>query len=269
MGSTGADTFATEQEELTVLITGFSPFKKDYPVNPAWEIASRLRDYLPPVRAKKPYSPSDPILPPIRLLVHPEPVRVNYQVVRGLVPELWNLDSKEDAEGNTNGWGPKPTKIDFAIHIGMAGPRPFYCIERRGHRDGYALKDVDGEFLGDQNRRVKEGKDWVWDGVPKELLSDLDVDDVLERWKKHSPEGSDLRISEDAGHFLCDFIYFSSLAHLYKAGERRRVVFLHVPCEGSEAQLATGTGLAYQLIRSIAESEVVRRARTRKEAHEL
>ncbi len=29
----------------------------------------------------------------------------------------------------------------------------------------------------------------------------------------------DLRISTNAGHYLCDFIYFSSLAHLWKAGQ--------------------------------------------------
>lgn len=68
-----------------------------------------------------------------------------------------------------------------------------------------------------------------------------------------------MRVSEDAGHYLCDFIYFSSLAHLYKAGERRRVLFLHVPCDASEHSIALGRELLLQLIRSVAESEVARR----------
>jgi pyrrolidone-carboxylate peptidase len=71
----------------------------------------------------------------------------------------------------------------------------------------------------------------------------------------------DLRISEDAGHYLCDFIYFSSLAHLYKAGERRRVVFLHVPSDASEHSIATGTEVMLQLVRSVVESEMARRRR--------
>lgn len=44
----------------------------------------------------------------------------------------------------------------------MAGPRLFYSIERRAHRDGYAIRDVDGELLGDEPRRAAEGPDWVW-----------------------------------------------------------------------------------------------------------
>ena len=69
----------------------------------------------------------------------------------------------------------------------------------------------------------------------------------------------DLRISEDAGHYLCDFIYFSSLAHLYKDGERRRVVFLHVPSDASEHSIAAGKEVMLQLLRSVVESEMARR----------
>lgn len=110
----------------------------------------------------------------MRILVHPEAVRVNYQTVRGLVPRLWDL-------------GGDKRRIDVAIHIGMAGPAMAYSVERRGHRDGYALKDVDGELLKDQDRRLREGKDWVWHNMPKEMETDFDLDDVLGRWKKHSP----------------------------------------------------------------------------------
>ncbi|KAK3693725.1 hypothetical protein B0T22DRAFT_436885 [Podospora appendiculata] len=242
------------QDELTVLVTGFGPFKQDFPVNPSWEITKDLPNYLPPLRAKGKASRSSApvVLPSVHLLVHPEPIRVNYETVRELVPKLWDLERTTE---------PDRPKIDIAIHIGMAGPRPFYCIERQAHRDGYAMKDVDNEFLRDQERRVRQGKDWVWYGQPKELLTDFDLDDVLSRWKDNSPDGLDLRISDDAGHYLCDFIYFSSLAHLHKAGEKRNVVFLHVPCDSSEQSIATGKELLLQLIRSIAESEVTRRAK--------
>lgn len=68
----------------------------------------------------------------------------------------------------------------------------------------------------------------------------------------------DLRISEDAGHYLCDFIYFSSLAHLYKAGRRRKVLFLHVPSDASEHGIAIGREILLQLVRSVVESELAR-----------
>lgn len=65
----------------------------------------------------------------------------------------------------------------------------------------------------------------------------------------------DLRISEDPGRYLCDFIYYSSLAHLYKANRPRKVVFLHVPSDASDAYVGQGRELAVNLIRSIVESE--------------
>lgn len=149
------------------------PFKAQHPKNPSWEIASRLPEYLPPYRVRAGKQP--PVdLPPVRILVHPEAIRVNYQTVRGLVPQLWETDGTK-------------RRIDAAIHIGMAGPAPVYSIERRGHRDGYVLKDVDGELLKDQERRLREGEDWVWHGLPKELETELDLDDVLARWRGHSP----------------------------------------------------------------------------------
>ena len=72
--------------------------------------------------------------------------------------------------------------------------------------------------------------------------------------------GRDLRISEDAGRYLCDFIYFSSLAHLYKAGVRRNVVFFHVPSENSTRNFTMGRELLLQLVRSMVESELAHRA---------
>ena len=44
---------------------------------------------------------------------------------------------------------------------------------------------------------------------------------------------------------MCDFIYFSSLAHLWKAGEARRVLFLHVPSDSSDKSVSTGLELGY------------------------
>jgi len=92
-------------------------------------------------------------------------------------------------------------------------------------------------------------------------LSSKDGADI-DWWQKHL----DLRISEDAGHYLCDFIYFSSLAHLYKAGEERKVLFLHVPSDASEHSVAIGRELVLQLVRSVVESEMVRRRKAEGEA---
>ncbi|KAK4464159.1 hypothetical protein QBC42DRAFT_337110 [Cladorrhinum samala] len=256
MGSIQTD---ASKEEIKVLITGFAPFKQDYPVNPSWEIVSSLPDYLPPIRPKTAAAPSSALLPPIRLLVHPEPIHVSYRTVRSLVPTLHSQ------------------KPDIVVHVGMAGPRAYYSIERRGHRDGYQMQDVDGKYLADYEDVNSD--DWVWKDLPEEIETDFDCEDVLRKWKNYSPRYSDLRISEDAGHYLCDFIYFSSLAELYKKGKRegegggegevrKKVIFLHVPSDASEGAVLRGRELLLQLVRGVVECELERKKDDSKEGEE-
>ncbi|KAF4978292.1 hypothetical protein FZEAL_5303 [Fusarium zealandicum] len=231
------------------------PFREQYPVNPSWEIAKGLPSHLPPLRAKDPNSRhAAAVLPKVRILVHPEPIRVNYQVVRGLVPTLYEV-----YQGR---------RVDMVIHIGMAGPRPFYCVERRGHRDGYKHTDVDEEKPDEEEER-KPGSDWPWHGLPEELETDLDADDVVARWQGHSSDDMDLRVSEDAGRFMCDFIYFSSLAHLWKMQRSRKVLFLHVPADASPQSIDTGRELVLNLVRSMVESDADRKYELREGNGEL
>ena len=61
----------------------------------------------------------------------------------------------------------------------------------------------------------------------------------------------DARPSNDAGHYLCDFIYYASLAHFYKAGGERPVMFLHVPGEAEEEDIERGREVAIALIRGM------------------
>ncbi|KAH7188653.1 uncharacterized protein B0J16DRAFT_98749 [Fusarium flagelliforme] len=229
-----------EPDEISVLVTGFGPFREQYPINPSWEIASRLPSHLPPLRAKDPNSRhAAAVLPTVRISVHPEPIRVNYKVVRGLAPSFYDAAHR----------------YDVVIHIGMAGPRPFYSIERRGHRDGYKHADVDGELIDQDEDREKD--DWPWRGLPEEIETDLDIDQVLTLWKGHSSEEDDVRISEDAGHYLCDFIYYSSLSELWKQQRPRKALFLHVPADASPDNIERGRDLTLNLIRSIVESEIL------------
>lgn len=180
------------QEEVTVLVTGFQachhtqfrllyiiyadwmrpqPFRSEYPINPSWEIAKSLPEYLPPLRAKNPDSRYAVNIPPVRILVHPEPIRVSYKAVREVVPSFW----EETYAGH---------KIDIVIHIGMAGPRHVYQIETRGHRTGYKSLDVDGKHLDELDGKRDES--WIWHNLPDELRTDLNIQDIWERWQQHS-----------------------------------------------------------------------------------
>ncbi|KAI9903137.1 hypothetical protein N3K66_002489 [Trichothecium roseum] len=254
-------------DEMTVLVTGFGPFREQYPVNPSYEIAKSLPAYLPALAAPPSKAGADtaPLpIPETRILVHPEPIRVNYQRVRALVPSLWDepMPGEAGGEGEEAAWHGRT--IDAAVHIGMAGPRQVYQVERRAHRRGYRRADVDGETLAED----EDAEDWRWRDYPDELETNIDVDDVLKRWKGHSPKHLNLRISEDAGRYLCDFIYYSSLSHLWARGRPRKVVFLHVPADASEKAVARGTALAVSLIRSIVESETLSRAGERGKAQD-
>jgi pyroglutamyl-peptidase len=177
--------------------------------------------------------------------------------VRGLVPSFYDT----------------LRPFDVVIHIGMAGPRPFYSIERRGHRDGYKHPDVDGEIIDSDEDRQKD--EWPWRGLPEEIETELHLDQLLSLWQGHSSvseeqlwsfgllltilpkEYDDLRISEDAGHYLCDFIYYSSLSELWKHQRPRKTVFLHVPADASPSSVERGRDLTLNLIRSIVESEMI------------
>ena len=61
-----------------------------------------------------------------------------------------------------------------------------------------------------------------------------------------------LKISHDAGHFLCDFIFFTSLAERWRQGdENPKVNFLHVPSNTDEKSIELGTKVAEGLIKAV------------------
>lgn len=146
-------------------------------MNPSWEIARGLPAYLPPLRAKDPAArlsaDATADMPPVRILVHPEAIRVTYKNVRGLVPSFW--------DGEYGG-----QRIDACIHIGMASARPQYALERRAHRTGYFKPDISGEFLEDEQQGKRDDENWIWHGLPDELESAYDIPNVYLRWKELS-----------------------------------------------------------------------------------
>jgi pyroglutamyl-peptidase len=147
------------------------PFRAQNPINPSWEITRLLPPFLTPAKSGDAVS-AIAKLPPVRILIHPEPVRVAYKTVRELVPKLW--------EGR---------KIDYMVHIGMASGRRYYSVERKGHRDGYSMRDVDDLLLGDTEKK-NAGEHWAWEGLPAEILSDTNIDDVWRRWRTALPVNS-------------------------------------------------------------------------------
>jgi len=218
------------------------PFQDKFPVNPSFEIAKLLPEVLLPT-ATHPRA--------IRIIAYPHAVRVAYQEVRELVPALL------DTYGGV---------VDLILHIGMASGRSFYAAERLGHRDGYDKNaDLDGVKLD-----PADGKKYFGD-CPEALMTSLDFEEIMQGWVRNiheasgSPLSIDARASNDAGHYLCDFIYYNSLAWYARRNKRsvdgmvddRPVMFFHVPAESDPDTLERGRVALIALIRSMAESYAV------------
>lgn len=195
-----------------------------------------------------PAGPDNPT--PIHIHVHHEAIRVAYDTVLKLIPKLLPP---------INTMTPPP---DIILHIGLAAGRTFYTLENGAHGRGYgAIPDVDGlKFLDDEAE-----KRFPKSIFPSTLSTTFSTSDVLARWKTNlnqpassttEGEKSDVRLSPDAGNFLCGFIYWNSLAHYFAMDENERpVAFMHVPdLSGSDNQLAVGREVAIALIKALVES---------------
>ncbi|KAI1610526.1 hypothetical protein EDD36DRAFT_421602 [Exophiala viscosa] len=277
---------AQPPREVKVLVTGFGPFKS-FLINPSWLIASALPDELYPTTE----STGKPAYK-IKLIIHPSPVRVSYSVVAETMATLI-------AQHNP----------DYIVHIGMAGGRDCYSLETRGHRDGYRIKDVDcndGFLPGEAV--------WKKEGVPDVLSVRWDEADVLSRWERSVKEGLEQRgflgkapgkddetpimpgtplfmvtmsraeenkrkavvkLSRDAGRFLCEYALFTSLSRKWldanpQAGEQEsspeemdsqdkeltqerlgKVAFLHVPGWTGVEDVNRGVMIAEEAIRAL------------------
>ena len=223
--------------------THAQPFLSRYPKNSSWEIASTLPALIP-ASAKNPT--------PIHIHTHHVPIRVSYNHVLNLVPNL--LPPK-------NPMYPAP---DIILHIGLAAGRSYYAIEQSADGRGYSqIADVDGQRFPDSAAESH----FPSSKYPVKLSTSFATSDVLARWKGNlgytSVDGTkadegcpDVRISHDAGNFLCGFIYYNSLAHYFGIREDERpVIFLHVPdLSKSEDALREGWEVAVALIKALVES---------------
>ncbi|KAJ5179835.1 hypothetical protein N7492_003045 [Penicillium capsulatum] len=231
--------------EVTVLITGFGPFKSNL-INPSYLIASSLPSSFSFPDLSKDISVAQRR---ISLHVHPSPVPVAYAAVRETLPViLANFAEK-------NG-GRSP---DLVIHLGLASPRPCYSVETLAHRDNYNCTDIEGRTGYEDGE-----KRWKDLNLPPILTPGRATanqssergpfapnDHFLEVWKSFAPAGLDLRLSHDPGHYLCDFIFYTSLSRAWREDRDRSVLFLHVPGGSTDADIERGRDSALALIRAM------------------
>lgn len=230
-----------DEKEINVLVTGFGvrspsshgdtpgliispqPFLENK-VNPSYLIAIALPEEL-----------NIPNVPKINIHVNPHPIEVSYANILATVPQLLK------------------TSYDLILNIGMAPSRVYYTLETKAHCCGYAKLDVRGELPDDQYWRKKYNS-------PPVLQPTYDPADVWRRWKSVLT-AEDVRLSDDAGRYLCDYIYYACMLEYWLRDPvgGRPCAFLHVPGATEDEDIRKGARVALAAIGAIVSSQSSRR----------
>ncbi|KAG9091313.1 hypothetical protein FRC06_000612 [Ceratobasidium sp. 370] len=195
------------------------PFR-NVDVNPSWLAVSKLNNQTltftpPPDPPAHPHASKPPRSRiPVGAHISALEVPVTYSAVLGTIPPLHA--SKQ---------------YDVMLHVGVGRPGGFK-IERQAHKTGYNSTDADGKMCDriDDGQRAKRGFGKGFEKIGEEIRTAVDVDGVVAHLRSLGLKSTDS--SDDAGHYLCDFIYFCSLACAQNEGGRVKVLFMHVPPAG-------------------------------------
>ncbi|KAJ1666191.1 pyroglutamyl-peptidase activity protein [Coemansia sp. RSA 1813] len=178
------------------LLTGFEPFGTPRPSeNRSWEVVKQL--------AGKQIYTGDSLV-----VCHCYEIPVSYNPVSELIPQLH-----------------RSQEFSIVIHCG-AGVPGMVRLEKLAHRSGYIKPGNGGESDVPAGGCVP-GYDTA-DVLESTIAVDRLKDALVEKgW-------SNLAVSLDAGRYLCDFTYYTSLAEgatTYKRQKRQApaTLFVHVP----------------------------------------
>ncbi|KAK7484584.1 hypothetical protein BaRGS_00024216 [Batillaria attramentaria] len=141
---------------------------------------------------------------------------VEYEAVKKKIPHLWR-------EYN-------PVLV---VHVGVSGIATEITLEQQAHNDGYDKPDVQGK-CPDTHCCVEEKDQCCL------LVSGINMNQVCKRVNDAGTVKA--CVSDDAGRYLCDFAYFTSLNM-----DHCKSAFIHVPpldAPYSAAQLASGLRVA-------------------------
>ncbi|BFZ02553.1 hypothetical protein BsWGS_05592 [Bradybaena similaris] len=132
----------------------------------------------------------------VELVIYEIPVI--YDEVKKIIPQLWEKH--------------KPVLI---VHVGVSGVANELTLEQQAHNDGYNRNDV--------QERVPH-KSMCVDGSCHDIIvSGINMSLVCEEVNAANHKVSSV-VSHDAGRYLCDFTYFTSLNM-----DKDRTAFIHVP----------------------------------------
>lgn len=137
------------------------------------------------------------------------------------------------------GSGDEQYNYDIHLHVGVSASRSHISIERRARRYGYSVADAMHEGPPSARNTISGkslagfiGEEWGLPDAHGEFRSTLDVDRLVQDLSKKWP--GQIQISEDAGLYLCEYLYYCSLAtgqRVSTASQQpaKPVVFIHIP----------------------------------------
>lgn len=177
------------EEHSKILVTGFGPFGR-HSINASW-VAVKELDKL---WAQQPDSATRRSF---KLEAREVPVSYNY--ISGSLKQIYEEVSPV-----------------LCVHVGVSSNKNVK-LEKYGRNSGYLIPDTEGSYPT-HTQCVQHG--------PECLRTLFDLEYVLSLLKSKSSGQPQMEfgISENAGRYLCDYIYYSSL-YLNACP----VVFIHVP----------------------------------------
>jgi len=225
-----------------VLVTGFGPFGT-YEENPSWLAVKILHDTVittTPPRGQPPKGAK-----PDSIHLTSLNIPTVYSAVLNTLPGLHAQPPVLPPLYTPPTSRPPPEEgFDLIVHVGVAGPGTLLA-ERLAHKTGYQRPDYEQQdppiIIGGGNVRGF-GSPRYGDEFADELFTSIGVD-ALVKDLTSGPNPVPLQTSSDPGRYLCDFIYYCSLAESQRAGRGTPVLFIHCPPVGqtlSTEEVAVG-----------------------------
>ncbi|EKM54374.1 uncharacterized protein PHACADRAFT_123371 [Phanerochaete carnosa HHB-10118-sp] len=187
---------------IHILITGFGPFWR-YNENPSWLAVKPLHNTM--------LEDTTPRIQQIYITVLQIPMVYQnvLQFASGLHAKPPVLPPPIDPT-----FAPvylPPNGFDFIFHIGVAGRGPLR-LEKLAHKLGYRMKDAEGQLapIVHVPKDPVRGFGKTYESMPDELYTEIDVPRLILHLKEQGIQKA--YSSMDAGHYLCDFLFYASLA---------------------------------------------------------
>ncbi|RUP49589.1 hypothetical protein BC936DRAFT_142106 [Jimgerdemannia flammicorona] len=225
-----------QEQDQYALITGFEPRTKAIPPGSLFLATFSASNFLiqqssVPLTIMSFFMPKGikPIYPLPHVSNTPE-IPVEYVPVLNIVPALHQTTITNDVAA--------PRSYKYFFHVGV-GNRDGVKVETIAHRTGYYKPD-------NQNFIPPGGNVVGYEDHQNLYQTKIDVEALVKHFKtKTSKDG--IALSRDAGRYLCEFIYYVSMAEGYKTDDKV-VLFVHVPPEGEPYSIEESREIIQEII---------------------